>query len=528
MPSKPKIVVLGASGRIGRLIVRQLLDMKSLDCTIVACVRQYDKAIKVLYDDLSLVSSHQHSKRGPRLQIVEADLVPPEELPGYLDHDEEEWLERAASAAEFYNASLSDYDNREENPVIVDANEALQEAIQDCTTIISCVGSVRHTNVWTDLLARPFIRWLRPDVSSWCKDPRHPYYVQFASTRKVLGFAEREQLRRETAVEVALEQEDETRDEPVIVPKIRYIRVSDNCVSQPVWEMVPLLTNIFRSMIFRYHDMAEKLLASSTLLDTVNLRPGDLVDDERDTKTTYLQVHPTGQVETPAVVSREDVASLAVASAFFKSPREREAANAWTTANEFSSSDILPPQIPKYQPFHAILAVRWVGKDMHPYPSQGRKQDGLPTAQLALDRALKIIKMSEQKERRLELRRQRQREESPAYNTLREAYPDTVLRLAENFKLQRLSKMRLKPYGIVTAIPVYIVLAIAMRSVGRILWQALCSTTWAQPVVGPLESFATIFLAFFTRNIGIFRELVSQYMPREIAKMIAPNQYILF
>ena len=279
MPSKPKIVVLGASGRIGRLVVRQLLDMKQLDATIIACTKNYDKACKVLYDELSLVGST--NKKGPQLRIIEADLVPPEELPGYLDDDEEEWRQRAESAASFYNASISEYDNRLEDPVIVDANEALQEAIQDCTTIISCVGSVRPTNVWSDLLARPLVRWLRPDVSGWCRDPRHPYYVQFASTRKILGYAEREQLRRETAVEMALEEEDEVRDEPVVVPKIRYIRVSDNCLSQPVWEMVPLLTTIFRSNVFRYHDMAEKLLQASTLVDTVTLRPGDLVDDER-------------------------------------------------------------------------------------------------------------------------------------------------------------------------------------------------------------------------------------------------------
>lgn len=280
MPSKPKIVVLGASGRIGRLVVRQLLDRKQLDATIIACTKNYDKACKVLYDELSLVGN-ANNKRGPQLRIIEADLVPPEELPGYLDDDEEEWRQRAESAASFYNASIAEYDNRLEAPVIVDDNEALQEAIQDCTTIISCVGSVRPTNVWSDLLARPLVRWLRPDVSGWCRDPRHPYYVQFASTRKILGYAEREQLRRETAVEMALEEEDEVRDEPIVVPKIRYIRVSDNCLSQPVWEMVPLLTNIFRSNIFRYHDMAEKLLQASTLVDTVTLRPGDLVDDER-------------------------------------------------------------------------------------------------------------------------------------------------------------------------------------------------------------------------------------------------------
>ena len=90
--------------------------------------------------------------------------------------------------------------------------------------ISSCVGAVRFTNPWTDLLAVPLLRWLRPNVSGWCKDARHPYYVHYTSTRKILGIAEREQLRREAAVEMALEEEDEIRDEPVVVPKIRFIR----------------------------------------------------------------------------------------------------------------------------------------------------------------------------------------------------------------------------------------------------------------------------------------------------------------
>lgn len=148
---------------------------------------------------------------------------------------------------------------------------------------------MRPTNLWTDLLARPVWRWLRPDVSGWCKDGRHPYYVHFTSTRKILGIAEREQLRREAAVEMALEEEEEARDEPVVVPKIRYIRISDNCLSQAPYEMVPLLTNIFRSMVFRYHDMAERLLESSSLIDTVILRPGDLVDDERVSTDSIME-----------------------------------------------------------------------------------------------------------------------------------------------------------------------------------------------------------------------------------------------
>ena len=279
IPAKPKIVVLGASGRIGRLVVKQLLEMKSVDMTIVALVRDYDKAVKVLYDDGEFAAARS-SKKGPKLQIVQGDLVPPEDLPGFAGYDpdeEEVWLAKAESASKFYDGTtVKDYDNRDDLP---DINESLEYAIKHSTTIISCVGSVRPTNIWTDVLARPFTRLLRPDVSRWCNDNRHPYYVHYASTRKALGYAEREQLRREAAAEAI--EEERMSDEKISVPKIRFIRISDLCVSQKPWDFVPLLTNIMRSVVFRYQEMAEQLLDQSALVETVVLRPGDLVDEER-------------------------------------------------------------------------------------------------------------------------------------------------------------------------------------------------------------------------------------------------------
>jgi hypothetical protein len=277
-PAKPKIVVLGATGKVGRLVVKQLLEMTSIDMTVVAFCRNYDKAISVLYDDM--VVAKQGSNKGPRLQIVEGDLVPPEELPGFCDDDSEDeqvWMDMAQSASQFYGTSVKEYDNREMLPEI---NEALQDAIKDCTTVISCVGSVRATNVWTDFLARPFSRLLRPDVSTWCKDGRHPYYVHYVSTRKALGYAEREQLRREAAAMALAESEDLEVDE-LSVPRIRFVRISDLCVGHKPWHFVPLVTNVIQSVVFRYHEMAEQLLDQSTMVETIVLRPGDLVDEER-------------------------------------------------------------------------------------------------------------------------------------------------------------------------------------------------------------------------------------------------------
>ncbi len=114
-------------------------------------------------------------KKGPNLQSVLGDLVPPEDLPidQPLDEAEElEWQERAKSAAEFFGNSVSIYDNSS-NIKVIESDEALQETIKGATTIISCVGEVRRTNFWTDVL--PFWRLLQKDVSHWCSDPRHPY-----------------------------------------------------------------------------------------------------------------------------------------------------------------------------------------------------------------------------------------------------------------------------------------------------------------------------------------------------------------
>ena len=281
-PSSPKIVVLGATGRVGRLVVRQLLEMDSSameDMTVVAFVRDYDKAIRVLYDDIVYAKANNHKRRGPKLQIMEGNLVPPEELPGFEPEesdDEKEWRKTADSAAKYFGNKVQDYDNRE---LLPDINESLEEALKGCTTVISCLGAIRPTNLWTDLLERPFWRILRADVSRWCEDGRHPYYVHFMSTRKVLGYVEREQIRREAAA--ATLAEDENDSSPISVPKIRFIRISDLSVGQKPWHLVPLMTNVVQSVIFRYHEMADQLLEASSRVETIVLRPGDLVDDER-------------------------------------------------------------------------------------------------------------------------------------------------------------------------------------------------------------------------------------------------------
>ncbi len=442
IPAKPKIVVLGATGRIGRNVIRQLMQMKC-DMEIIAFVRSYDKAIRVLYDDRVFVSgggnAGTNQKNGrPTLQIVQGDLVPPEELPGFVQdntEEESEWRETAKSASEFYGNKVKDYDNRE---LLPDINESLEDAIRDCTTIISCVGSVRRTNLWHDVLARPFVRLLKADVSSWCKDGRHPFYVNYASTRKALGFAEREQVRREAAAATVAESEGLDLNE-IYVPRIRFIRISDLCVGYRPWSIVPLVANAVHSLTFRYQEMAEHLLEESSLVETVTLRPGDLVDEERDVNATSIQVSCNGKVQSPALIGREDVATLAVAAATFVTQ------NSTDSNNRKSDSRTT-------EPFHYTFGCRWVGQTLDSYPPQGNKLDGHPDAAVSFRRSLNTLYRSE--------REQKRRKERTDSGKKRLSSSELIVRMAKQVDKRRQRRLRPKPYGIFVAIPMYLTLAL--------------------------------------------------------------------
>lgn len=449
IPAKPKIVVLGATGRIGRNVIRQLMEMKSVDMEIIAFVRNYDKAIRVLYDDRMVISRGGKNdinvnKRGPKLQIVVGDLVPPEELPGFM-HDntdeERQWKETAKSTAKFYGSKVKDYDNRE---LLPDVNESLEDAIRDCTTIISSVGSVRRTHLWHDILARPFVRLLKADVSSWCDDGRHPFYVHYASTRKALGYAEREQVRREAAATTMAESEGSDLND-IHVPRIRFIRISDLCVGHRPWHIVPMIANAVHSLVFRYQDMAERLLEDSSIVETVILRPGDLVDEDRDVNATSVQVSSSGKVQSPALIGTDDVATLTVAAATFVTQ------NTTTTNSKFQSSNISPTDGSRTsEPFHYTFGCRWVGQTLDSYPPQGNKLDGHPDPAIAFRRSLKTLYRSE---------REQQRRKQLSNNRMSSSN-DLVLRMAKQVEKRRYKRRRPKPYGICVALPIYLSLAL--------------------------------------------------------------------
>ena len=454
LPAKPKIVVLGATGGVGRHVIRQLMAT-GVDMTVVAFCRNYDKALETLYegaedsdgdgDGPGLVM--RRKRRGPRLEIIVADLVDKSSVFNYRDDDDEVEVEfnstTLASVRRFYGEDTANevYRASSQSNDDFEAHELLKAAIKDCTAIISCVGTVRPTNPWTDYVLNP-LRIFRKDASRWCSDPRHPYYVNYLTTRDALDLAEKEQRRREVEVEQFEMAEEEMAKEAAEmgrsylpadgrdykkrgrVERIKFVRISDLAVSIHPWKIVSLFTNIGRSLVFRDQERCEMLLEESDLVDTITLRPGDLIDGERDSNTTSLQLDASGELPYPAIVSREDVAAVAVAAALTRKDRAKAVKQTEKSVQEKASS--------------YTWALRWAGSHLE----QGRKSDGLPDAQACVDRMFKLEKKRDMRRKRVEETRN----------------SDSLQRLLLTIS-KPLRKRRLKPYGIAVAVPVYMVMA---------------------------------------------------------------------
>ena len=328
LPAKPKIVVLGATGGVGRHVVRQLMST-NVDMTVVAFCRNYDKALETLYqgagdtddDDQGGASGRslvqRKSKRGPTLELVVGDLVDRSKVFNYKDEEDEIEVEfnstTLASVRRFYGDSAADEvykaSSKKNDGETTDAHEALKMAIEDCTAIISCVGTVRPTNPWTDYVMNPLRIFRR--ASKWCSDPRHPYYVNYQSTREALALAEEEQARRDIEIEKFEQAEEEMAKEAAKmgrsyvpangrshkkkgpVERIKFVRISDLAVSIRPWRVVSLFTNIGRSLVFRDQEKCEIILENSKLIDTVTFAPGiSSISLEMQTRQTFKWMHP--------------------------------------------------------------------------------------------------------------------------------------------------------------------------------------------------------------------------------------------
>ena len=148
--NKP-ILVVGATGRVGRLVVQQLLSQNQ---HIRALVRDGDKAQKLFgtSDDDDSSKDDSNDDHFKKLQIVVADI--------------------------------SRYDD-------LYAKE-LEEAVKGCSAIISVSGAVRISKVTDFLPWRIFSR----NVSSWTTNRDHPYYANYKGQLYLLDLAEKYNISR--------------------------------------------------------------------------------------------------------------------------------------------------------------------------------------------------------------------------------------------------------------------------------------------------------------------------------------------
>jgi hypothetical protein len=229
-------------------------------------------------------------------------------------------------------------------------------------------------------------------------------------------------------------------------------------------------------MIFRYHHMADQLLERSTLLDTITLRPGDNVEEERDTTSTSIQVNPSGIVPYPAVIGRDDTAEIIIAAAL------------WNNANHVRK-DKLKSKASDYvevdndignKAFHYTLACRWVGNKIDPYPPQGQKSDGYPTAYQCLQASIG---------------RTRTKEDTTVRNHTQQHLTHAIHRIRTTMKVH-------KPYGICTAVPVYLFLSMLTSSMIYSCFGSgltILKLPWLlHPLKSVLTSVSTVLVGFMS------------------------------
>lgn len=171
------------------------------------------------------------------------------------------------------------------------------------------------------------------------------------------------------------------------------------------------------------------------------------------------------------------MASLAVAAAMFQTKKD--------DGDNYSND-----------PFHYTLACRWVGQNLDPFPAQGRKGDGFPDAQTALQRALKTIKKNRRRREALK------RKKSSSIQT------DMILRMADKLQEQR---KRLKPHGICVAVPIYLFLGLFFKTMVHPLLQFLPGgKTWVLPALARLNEWTVMMFSFLLTRLMVAMPLLTQ------------------
>lgn len=247
---------------------------------------------------------------------------------------------------------------------------------------------------------------------------------------------------------------------------------------------------------------------------------------KKNVNTTALQVHTSGKVPCPARVSRSDVAALAVASALFSSDHSKKKKDAWKSNHHEDppapattiATTVHGVEDPS-EAFHYTLGVRWVGENLHPYPGQGQKQDGYRDADTCLRHALKILR------RRQKNHHHHHHHQAPLWSGAwlpeHDVLPATINR--QVFQQQRRKhRRRLQPYGICTAVPVYLFLSMTLRTLARALLGQFNVVqhlpVWMIPAAIKVQEIATIWLTFLLGQWYMLRRVMPSWLTRQASK----------
>ena len=130
---------------------------------------------------------------------------------------------------------------------------------------------------------------------------------------------------------------------------------------------------------------------------------------------------------------------------------------------------------------------------MNPYPAQGKKTDGAPTPEAALKRSVNIIGKNE---RRLRLLKQRQQKKIGG----------SLAALQSNISLRN-GRKRCQPHGICAAIPLYVMLALFLRS---LMYSVLQVVPGGRTILLPALNRATqglLATGYATLSLGLGKML---------------------
>ena len=174
--AKPTLVV-GATGKVGRLVVEELLAQGH---SVHALVRNQTKAAEVLPAPSSGSSIGSDT--------AAASLEPSASVPALCGDD---CSDAPATTTTTEKGGAASCGRLELFPGDVNNEASLRAAMEGCGAVISVAGTFRLTKP-SDLL--PW-RFFGNDCMKWCADLRHPYYVNFVGTRRLVKLAEELQVR---------------------------------------------------------------------------------------------------------------------------------------------------------------------------------------------------------------------------------------------------------------------------------------------------------------------------------------------